>query len=153
MPNTYAQIHIHFIFVVKFRLGLIDNSWKENLYKYITGIVQNNHHKMIKINGVGDHVHMLVGLQPNQSMSELMKDIKQSSSKWINENKLTIGKFEGQQGYAAFSFSKSQLPKVIEYIENQELHHQKKTFRQEYIEFLTKFEVDYNEDYIFKDLI
>jgi REP element-mobilizing transposase RayT len=96
---------------------------------------------------------MLVGLQPNQSMSELMKDIKQSSSKWINENKLTIGKFEWQQGYAAFSYSKSQLPKVIEYIENQEVHHQKKTFRQEYIEFLTKFEVDYNEDYIFKDLI
>ncbi|MFN6329451.1 MAG: IS200/IS605 family transposase [Chitinophagales bacterium] len=153
MPNTYAQIHIHFIFVVKFRLGLIDKSWKENLYKYITGIVQNNLHKMIKINGVGDHVHMLVGLQPNQSMSELMKDIKQSSSKWINENKLTIGKFEWQQGYAAFSYSKSQLPKVIEYIENQELHHQKKTFKQEYIEFLTKFEVDYNEDYIFKDLI
>ncbi|MFN5848767.1 MAG: IS200/IS605 family transposase, partial [Chitinophagales bacterium] len=146
MPNTYAQIHIHFIFVVKFRLGLIDKSWKENLYKYITGIVQNNLHKMIKINGVGDHVHMLVGLQPNQSMSELMKDIKQSSSKWINENKLTIGKFEWQQGYAAFSYSKSQLPKVIEYIENQELHHQKKTFKQEYIEFLTKFEVDYNED-------
>lgn len=153
MPNTYTQIHIHFIFVVKYRLGLIDKSWRENLYKYITSIVQNKGHKMIIINGVADHVHLLLGMQPHETISDLMKDVKQSSSKWINENRLTTEKFEWQQGYAAFSYSKSQLPKVIEYIENQEVHHQKKTFRQEYIEFLTKFEVDYNEDYIFKDLI
>ena len=153
MPNTYTQIHIHFIFVVKYRLGLIDKSWRENLYKYITSIVQNKGHKMIIINGVADHVHLLLGMQPHETISDLMKDVKQSSSKWINENRLTTEKFEWQQGYAAFSYSKSQLPKVIEYIENQEVHHQKKTFRQEYIEFLTKFEVDYDEDYIFKDLI
>lgn len=152
MANTYTQIHIHFIFVVKYRQGLIQDFWKSNLYKYITGIVQNFGHKLIIINGMPDHVHMLVGLRPNQSISDLMKTVKQHSSKWINDQKLVRGRFEWQEGYAAFSYSKSDLKNVIRYIENQEVHHQKKTFSQEYKDLLKKFEVDYDEKYVFKDL-
>jgi len=128
MPNTYTQIHIHFVFAVKYRAGLIQPNWKDNLYKYITGIVQANNHKMIVINGVADHIHLLVGLRPAQSISDLMQDVKGGSSKWINDNKLVQGKFEWQEGYGAFSYSKSQLPAVINYIQNQEGHHQKKNF-------------------------
>ncbi|MCH5720523.1 IS200/IS605 family transposase [Niabella hibiscisoli] len=128
MPNTYTQIHIHFVFVVKYRAGLIQPNWKDNLYKYITGIVQANNHKMIIINGVADHIHLLVGLRPAQSVSDLMQDVKGGSSKWINDNKLVPGKFEWQEGYGAFSYSKSQLPTVINYIQNQAVHHQKKHF-------------------------
>lgn len=152
MANTYTQIHIHFVFVVKYRQGLISTLWKNELYKYITGIVQNFGHKLIIINGMPDHVHMLVGLRPNQSISDLMKTVKQHSSKWINDQKLLKARFEWQEGYAAFSYSKSDLKNVIRYIENQEVHHQKKTFSQEYKDLLKKFEVAYDEKYVFKDL-
>ena len=110
-------------------------------------------HKILAINGMPDHIHILIGLRPAQSISDLMKDIKQSSSRWINENKLTSGHFEWQEGYGAFSYSKSQISHVVCYIQNQELHHKKKTFRQEYLDFLDKFEVDYDEKFIFKELI
>ena len=153
MPNTYTQIHIHFVFAVKYRDGVIHSSWKDELYKYITGIVQNNKHKLLIINGMPDHVHILIGLRPSQSISDLLQDIKGSSSKWINEKKFIKTRFEWQEGYGAFSYSKSQIKTVIEYIENQELHHQKKTFREEYLEILQKFEVDYDEKYIFHELI
>lgn len=153
MPNTYTQIHIHFVFVVKYRESLIHASWKNNLYKYITGIVQNNQHKMIAINGMPDHVHVLIGMRPTQSISDLMQDVKANSSKWINEQKLTPGRFEWQASFGAFSYSKSQLKNVIAYIENQEQHHATKTFREEYIALLEAFEIEYNEQYIFKDLI
>jgi len=153
MPNTYTQIHIQFVFVVKYRRGLIHSSWKDELYKYITGIVQTNRHKMISINGMPDHVHVLIGMRPHQSISDLMQDIKGDSSKWINEKKFLQSKFEWQEGYGAFSYSKSDLKNVIRYIENQEEHHGRKTFLEEYKEFLEKFEVDYDERYIFKDLI
>lgn len=153
MANTYTQIHIHFVFAVKYRDGLIHSSWRDELFKYITGIVQNNKHKMICINGMTDHVHILIGVRPTQSISDLMQDIKGSSSKWINEKKFVMGKFEWQEGYGAFSYGKSQIKDVIKYIENQELHHQKKTFKEEYIDFLQKFEIDYDEKYIFKELI
>jgi REP element-mobilizing transposase RayT len=129
------------------------NSWKDELYKYITGIIQNNKHKLIIINGVSDHLHILVGLRPDQSISDLMKDVKQFSSKWINNCKYFDGKFEWQEGYGAFSYSKSDLKNVIKYIENQEKHHSKKSFLDEYKKILDKFEVDYNEEYIFKELI
>ncbi len=128
MPNTYTQIHIHFVFVVKYRAGLIQPNWKDNLYKYITGIVQANNHKMIIINGVADHIHLLVGIRPAQSISDLMQDVKGGSSKWISDNQLVPGRFEWQEGYGAFSYRKSQLPTVMGYIQNQEVHHQKKTF-------------------------
>jgi putative transposase len=153
MSNTYTQIHIHFVFAVKYRLGLINVEWKEELNKYITEIIQSNKHKLLAINGMPDHIHILIGMRPSQSISDLMKDVKQSSSLWINENKLTSIKFEWQEGYGAFSYSKSQIDNVIKYINNQEEHHKKKTFIEEYLEMLTKFEVEYDEKYIFKDLI
>ena len=152
MANTYTQIHIQFVFVVKYRQALINANWKDELYKYITGIVQTNKHKMICINGMPDHIHALIGVRPSQSISDLMQDVKAGSSKWINENGLVKGKFEWQEGYGAFSYSKSHLKDVIRYIENQEAHHNKKTFKEEYIEFLEKFEVEYDTKYIFKEL-
>lgn len=153
MSNTYTQIHIHFVFAVKYRLGLINVEWKEELYKYITEITQSNKQKLLAINGMPDHIHILIGMRPTQSISDLMKEVKQSSSLWINENKLTNTKFAWQEGYGAFSYSKSQIDNVIKYINNQEEHHKKKTFIEEYLEMLTKFEIEYNENYIFKDLI
>lgn len=153
MPNTYTQIHIQFVFAVKFRHGLISSSWKDELYQYITGIVQNNKHKLICINGMPDHIHILIGVRPHQSISDLMQDVKGGSSKWINEKKFLKGKFEWQQGYGAFSYSKSHVKDVIHYIQNQEQHHQKKTFLEEYVDFLKKFEVDYEESFIFNELI
>jgi REP element-mobilizing transposase RayT len=153
MANTFTQIHIHFVFAVKFRDAIISAKWKDFLIKYITGIIHNNNHKLLAINGTSDHIHILIGLRPSQSISDLMKDVKQSSSKWINENKLGKGRFEWQQGYGAFSHSKSQINQVINYINNQEQHHKKLTFKEEYLNFLTKFEVNYDEKFIFKDLI
>ncbi|MEP6803322.1 MAG: IS200/IS605 family transposase [Flavobacterium sp.] len=153
MANTYTQIHIHFVFAVKFRQSIINKNWKPDLYKYIAGIIKNNNHKLLAINGVSDHIHILIGIRPAQSISDLMKIIKQDSSKWINSNKFSQFHFEWQEGYGAFSYSKSQLSTVVNYIENQKLHHQKKTFREEYIDFLEKFEVDYDEKFIFKELI
>jgi len=153
MANTYTQIHIHFVFAVKYRKGIIESQWKDSLYKYITGIIQNNNHKLLSINGMPDHIHILVGLRPSQSISDLMKDVKQGSSLWINENKLAKCHFEWQEGFGAFSYSKSQLPNVIGYIKNQEQHHKIKSFREEYFDILEKFEVEYNEKFVFKELV
>ncbi len=153
MANTYTQIHLHFVFVVKYRNRVIHNSWKQGLYKYITGIVQNNGHKMIAINGMPDHIHLLVGMRPNQSVSDLMQDVKANASRWINEKQYLPKKFEWQEGYGAFSYSKSQIGNAARYIESQEEHHKRKTFREEYLEFLNEFEIDYNEQYIFYDPI
>ncbi|MEO6329513.1 MAG: IS200/IS605 family transposase [Ginsengibacter sp.] len=153
MPNTYTQIHLQLIFVVQNRISLIQSSWKDDLYKYITGIVQNNNHKMIIVNGMPDHLHVVIGMRPVQSLSDLMQDIKGSSSKWINENKFITGKFQWQEGYGAFSYSKSHLPVLINYVKNQEIHHRKKTFLEEYKQFLDKFEVDYDERYLFHEIV
>ncbi len=152
MANTYTQIHIQFVFAVRFRNSTIQNSWKDELYKYITGIVQNHNHKMLSINGVTDHLHILIGMRPTQSISDLMQDVKGSSSKWINEKRFSRTRFEWQDGYGAFSYGKSQIKDVIAYIENQEKHHKKTTFKEEYLEFLKKFEIDFDERYIFKEL-
>ena len=149
MANTYTQIHIQSVFVVKNRDCIISNTWKDELYKYICGIISNNQHKLLAINGMPDHIHILFGLRPSQSLSELMQDIKGDSSGGINEKRYLKGKFSWQEGYAAFSYSKSQLPKVINYIEKQEEHHKKKSFIEEYVEFLKAFNVDYDERYIF----
>lgn len=150
---TYTQIHVQLIFVVKYRDALIQPYFKEELYRYITGIIQNNKHKLLKINGMPDHLHILLRLRPNQSVSSLVNDIKSNSSRWINEKKFLPVRFEWQIGYAAFSYGKSQIDQVIRYIENQEMHHSKKSFREEYLDFLDKFGVDYNEEYIFNELI
>ena len=152
MANTYTQIHLHLIFAVQNRRSLIQNSWKNRLYEYITGIVHQHKHKMIIISGMPDHLHIVIGMRPIQSLSDLMQDIKGNSSKWINNNKLSTGKFTWQEGYGAFSYNKSQLPKLIDYVKNQDEHHKKKTFSEEYKGFLKAFEVEFDERYIFKEL-
>ena len=149
MPNTYTQIYIHVIFAVQGRQNLIHKGWRDELYKYITGIVRENNQKLYIINGVADHVHILLSLRPAIAISELIRDIKAGSSKWINNKQFIKGKFRWQEGYGAFSYGQSQLPRVIKYIKNQEEHHRKKSFQEEYIEFLEKYEVDYNERFLF----
>lgn len=151
--NTYTQIHIQLVFAVKFRQALIQKEWKDDLFKYITGIIQNRKHKLLSINGMPDHIHILIGLRPNQSLSDLVQDVKSISSKWINENKFIPNRFEWQNGFGAFSYGKSQINDVIRYIENQEKHHHKKSFQEEYIEFLEKFEIEYDVKYVFKELV
>jgi REP element-mobilizing transposase RayT len=141
------------VFAVKHRNGLIHTSFKEGLYKYITGIIKFHNHKLLAINGMPDHLHILIGMRPTQSISDLMQDIKGSSSKWINEKKFLKVKFEWQEGYGAFSYSKSQVNIIIDYIKNQEQHHANKTFQEEYLEFLKIFEVEYDARYIFKEPI
>jgi putative transposase len=153
MADTYTQIHIQAIFAVQNRRSLISTKWKDELYKYITGIIQNNNHKLLAINGMPDHLHVFFGMRPTQSISDLMQDVKGNSSKWINEQGFIKGNFAWQSGYGAFSYSKSHVPNVIKYIRNQEIHHKKKTFIEEYKDFLKKFEVDYKEGYIFKPIL
>jgi REP element-mobilizing transposase RayT len=131
---------------------MIQNEWKDELYKYITGITQSYNHKLLAINGMPDHVHMFFGMRPTQSLSDLMQDIKGGSSQWINDKKFSKSRFEWQQGFGAFSYSKSQASTVIGYIHNQEAHHTKRTFHEEYRELLRLFEVDYDDKYIFKEL-
>ncbi len=153
MANTYTQIHVQFVFAVKYRDGLINPSFKEELYQYIAGIIKHHNHKLIAINGMSDHIHIFIGMRPTQSISDLMQDIKGSSSKWINEKRFLKVKFEWQEGYGAFSYSKSHVSNVVKYIENQEKHHKKESFRDEYLKFLNSFEVEYDERFIFKNLI
>jgi putative transposase len=152
MANTFTQIHIHIVFAVKYRNGLIQNAWKEGLYKYISGIIEKNSHKLLAINGMPDHVHICIGMRPTQSLAALIQDIKGDSSKWINQNKLVRGRFEWQSGYGAFSYSKSQVDRVIDYIRNQELHHQKKSFIEEYKDLLNKFHIHYDARYLFQHI-
>ena len=152
MPNTYTQIHLHFIFAVKYRQSQIQPIWQQRLYQYITGIIQKNGHKLLIINGMPDHIHILIGMRPEQSISSLMQDVKASSSKWINEEKLTKEKFAWQEGYGAFLYSRPQVPRLIRYIENQEEHHRKQTFKQEYVTILEELEIPYDSKYIFNDL-
>ena len=153
MANTYTQIHLQFVFAVKYRNGLIHSSFKQELYQYISGIIKAHNHKLLAINGMSDHLHILVGMRPSQSVSDLMQNIKANSSKWINEKKFLKVKFEWQEGYGAFSYSKSHVQNVIHYIQNQEEKHKVKSFNEEYLDFLNAFEIDYDERYVFKDLI
>ncbi len=145
-------MHMQFIFVVKYREASINSQWKDELYKYITGIVQNHGHKMICMNGMPDHVHLFIGMRPTQSVSDLLREIKTSSSRWINERKFVKGKFEWQSGYAAFAYSKSHVPRVINYIQNQEIHHKTISFKMEYKNFLKEHEIDYNERFVFQEM-
>jgi len=152
MANTYTQIHIHTVFAVQNRLSLIKTDWQDRLYQYIIAIIQNQGHKVLSIGGVSDHIHILFGFRPTQSLSELMQNIKRDSSAWINKEKLVVGKFSWQEGYGAFSYSKSQISQVIKYIENQEIHHKKRTFVEEYRKILDDFGLEYDERYIFKTI-
>ncbi|MBI5476709.1 MAG: IS200/IS605 family transposase [Ignavibacteriales bacterium] len=149
MANTFTQIYIHIVFSVKQRVSLIQNEWREELHKYITGIIQNQGHKLLAINSMPDHIHILIGMRPDDSLSELVRDLKANSSKWINEKKFLKTKFFWQEGYGAFSYSHSQLDKVIHYIKNQQEHHKKRPFKEEYISFLKKYDIPYDPKYVF----
>jgi len=150
MANTYTQIYIHVVFAVEGRQNLIKPENNDELQKYITGIVSGQKQKLIAINNMPDHLHLLVGLKPDMTLSDLMRDVKAGSSKYINENRWVAGRFSWQEGFGAFSYSRSQLGTVIRYIENHQKHHAKKSFRDEYIDLLEKFGVDYDRRYVFK---
>ncbi len=150
MANTYTQLYIHLVFAVKNRDALIKKVWKEDLEKYITGIVQNHQHKLLAIGTMPDHIHIFIGYNVNQLIPDLAENIKTSSNDWVKTNKLSKFKFEWQKGYGAFSHSRSQLDTVVKYILSQEQHHRKKSFREEYHEFLTRFEIPFDENHLFK---
>ena len=153
MANTYHQIYLQTVFAVKYRKAVIDSSWKNKLFAVIGNLINETNCKTIIVNGVEDHVHCFLGLKPVVSVSELMKTVKAKSSKFINDQSLTSGRFEWQEGYGVFSYSQSQVDRVYKYIENQEAHHKKQTFRDEYLDFLKSFKVNYDEQYIFKDMV
>lgn len=149
MPNTYSQILIHVVFCVKGRANLIDKNWRGELHRYISGIITSKGQKSIIVNGVADHIHCFIGIKPSMSLSELIRDIKNNSSKFINEKRLVKGKFQWQVGFAAFSYATSQVKNVYNYILNQEEHHKKTSFKEEYLTLLENYEVDYEEKYLF----
>lgn len=149
MANTYTQIYIHLIFAVQNRNALIHPEWEDQLYKYITGIVQNKGHKMLALNGTQDHVHLFIGMKPDCSVSEIVREIKKSSNAFIKDKQFTRIPFRWQAGFGAFSYADSQLDSVIKYIVNQKEHHRKKTFKEEYLDVLNKFQVDYDPKYLF----
>jgi REP element-mobilizing transposase RayT len=153
MANTFTQLHHQFVFATQYRDASILNSWKEQLHKYITAIVQDHKHKMLQINTMPDHLHMLVGMRPDQSISSLMQIVKSESSKWIKEKQFCRSRFAWQEGYAAFSYSKDDISQVISYIQRQEEHHQKKNFRDEYLKMLRDADIEFDERYIFTDPI
>lgn len=150
MPNTFSQIYIQIVFAVKFRKSLIHSSWEDELYKYITGIIQNKGQKLIAINGMPDHIHIFIGMKPNCNLSELVREIKKSSNSYIKDNNFTKSNFQWQEGFGIFSYSQSHIDNVVKYINNQKQHHSKQTFKQEYIEILKKFEIEYDEKYLFE---
>ncbi|MBX2992920.1 MAG: IS200/IS605 family transposase [Bacteroidetes bacterium] len=150
MANTFTQIYIHIVFSVQGRHNVISKEHKEELHKYTTGIITHKGQKLLAIHAMPDHVHILVGLKPDKSISDLVRDIKANSSRFITEKKWVRGKFRWQEGFGAFSYSHSQLTAVINYIRNQEKHHAKRTFRQEYIEMLRKFNVEHDSKYLFE---
>ena len=149
MAGTFSQIYIQYVFAVKGRESLISDSWGDELYKYIAGIITAKGQKSIIVNGYKDHVHVFVGLKPTMNISDLVRDIKNNSSKFINNQNWVKGKFSWQEGYGAFSYSHSQIEQVYNYILNQKAHHKKRTFKEEYIEFLKKFDIDFDEKYLF----
>ena len=153
MANTYHQIYLQTVFAVKYREAVINKTWKETLLAVIGNLISETNCKTIIVNGVEDHVHCFIGLKPGVSVSGLMKTVKAKSSKYINDHKLTPERFEWQEGYGVFSYGRSQIDKVYKYIQNQEAHHKKQTFRNEYLEFLKKFKVEYDDQYIFQELI
>ncbi len=141
------------IFAVKFRQALIMSNWENELFKYITAIVRNNGHKLLQINGMPDHVHMLIGMRPSQSLSELIKLVKMQSSFWINQNKKCNSKFQWQSGFGAFALSSSDIETVITYIANQKIRHRNHTFLNEYLEFLTKEKITFDPKFIFESTL
>jgi REP element-mobilizing transposase RayT len=150
MADTYTQLYIQLVFAVRHRHSFIQPKWKDELYKYLTATVQNDRHKMLAINGMPDHIHIFIGLNPAIAISDIVKDIKRAGNNWINDNRLTQQKFEWQEGYGVFSYSRSQISQVCNYIEQQEEHHAKATFKQEYIGLLKRFEIEFKNEYLFE---
>jgi REP element-mobilizing transposase RayT len=150
MANTFTQLYIQTVFAVKGRHNLIKPNIKEELFKYITGIIQHRNHKLIAINGMPDHIHIFIGYHPTQSLSDLVRDIKSASSGFINDRRLIPEKFQWQEGYGAFTYSKSHIDNVTRYINNQDNHHKKQSFKMEYLDFLQKFSIEYDEKYLFE---
>ena len=149
MANTYTQIYIHVIFTVQGRQNLIDKKYKEELHKYIASIIRNKKQKLIAINSMPDHVHIFIGMKPSIALSDFVRDIKNNSSTFINEKRWVRGKFNWQEGFGAFSYGHSQIDAVVKYLQNQEAHHARRTFREEYLEMLNKFNVEYDDRYLF----
>ena len=149
MANTYTQIYIQIVFAVKGRQNLIPKEHRDEFHNFITGIVSNRGQRLFAIFAMPDHVHLLVSISPNVLISDLVRDIKAGSSKFINDKKWIVGKFNWQEGYGAFSYSKSHVDNVVKYILNQEEHHKKKTFKEEYLDFLRKFDIEYDDKYVF----
>lgn len=152
MSDTYSQVYVHCVFAVKYRKAVLDPAWDERLRLYITAIIQNNGHKMIAINNMPDHLHLFFNLKPAQSISEIMRLVKGDSSEWINKQKLTPTKFRWQEGYGVFSYSRSQIRSVANYVDRQQEHHRNRSFLNEYRELLNKFGVDYEEKRLFIEL-
>jgi putative transposase len=148
--HTYTQMYVHLVFSPKNKEALIDEEWKTDLEKYITGIIQNHNHKLLAIGAMSDHVHIFIGYNVNHLIPDLVEEIKTSSNAWIKQNRLSKFKFEWQKGYGAFSHSRSQLDTVINYILNQKEHHKQKTFKDEYLEILKKNDMKYNDEYVFE---
>lgn len=148
--STYSQIYIQVVFAVKGRESLISTSWEDELYKYTTGIITNKGQKLLAINGMPDHIHILISMKPSCCLSDLVREIKKSTNEFIKEKKFTRLNFQWQEGYGAFSYSHSALDNVIAYIGNQKEHHKKKSFKEEYIEFLNKFKIEYKDEYLFE---
>ena len=150
MANTFSQIYIQTVFAVSNRMSLITPEFKEDLHKYITGIVRNQGQKLISINGLSDHLHILIGLRPSIALADLVMDIKAESSTYVNKNRWVRGKFSWQEGYGAFSYGHSQLDTIIRYIQNQERHHRRRSFKEEYLAWLKKYEIPFEEKYVFE---
>ena len=150
MAGTYTQIYIQCVFAVKGRENLLLKPWRDEVFRYMAGIIKGKNQKPIIVNGVADHVHVFVGIKPSIAISDLVRDVKNNSSNFINEQKFIKGKFSWQDGYGAFSYGHSQIEQVYQYIANQEAHHHKSTFKEEYIQFLSKFEIEHSEKYLFE---
>lgn len=150
MANTYTQLNTHVVFTVKGRENILSKKFRSDLFKYISGILNNIEQYSLAVNGYKDHVHLFFEMKPSKSLSDIVSIVKSNSSKWINENKFVAGKFLWQAGYGGFSYSRSQRDNVIQYILKQEEHHTQKTFREEYMELLKSFEIDFDEHYIFE---
>jgi putative transposase len=150
MAGTFSQIYIQVVFAVAGRENQLQKPWREEVFKYMAGIIKGKNQKPIIVNGISNHVHLFIGLKPSMALSDLVRDIKNNTSNFINDQKFVLGKFSWQEGFGSFSYSHSQIDQVYQYILNQEGHHQRKTFKEEYLEFLHKFEIEYDEKYLFK---
>ncbi len=150
MPNTYTQLYVQLVFAVKNRECLIPSENRKDIQRYITGIIQKRGNKLLAIYAMPDHLHLVIGQNPHLSLSDLVRDIKSVSSKYINEQNWIPKKFHWQNGYGAFSYSRSHIDAVVNYVLNQEEHHKRKTFKEEYLDNLRKYEIDFDEKYVFE---